>query len=159
MDALKTGNHRHFVMGVEAVEQARAIHRRHTGRAVRVRGFNRDLPALPRAGRNAHFLQDNRQKAGGHLLARGHNRVIFTRVVEFGAVFDPSDQLVGLACHGRNHNRNLIAGIDLALHMPCNIADPVHIPDGGTAEFHHETCHARLFIPDLERGSHNCASL
>jgi hypothetical protein len=50
----------------------------------------------------------------------------------------PFDQLIGLAGHGRYHDGDLMAGIDLALDMARDVADAVDIGDRRAAEFHHE---------------------
>ena len=42
-----------------------------------VGGQDRDLPALPGAGVEAHFLQREGEKAGGDLLAGGDDGVVF----------------------------------------------------------------------------------
>jgi hypothetical protein len=40
-----------------------------------------------------------------------------------------------------------MAGIDLTLHMPRDVADTVNIGDGRAAEFHHEAAHDDWCIP------------
>ena len=57
------------------------------------------------------------QQAGGDLLARGDHGVVF--VVARPAPGPapgriPGHELVGVAGHGRDHDRHLVAGIDLA---------------------------------------------
>ena len=60
---------------------------------------------------------------------------------------DPADQLVGLAGHGRHHDRDLVAGIDLALHMARGLADTLDIGDRRAAELHHDAGHDDACIP------------
>src|SRR5688572_18510820 len=67
--------------------------------------------------------------------------IVFDRVMQRRGVARPGDQLVGLPGHGRDHDGDLVAGIDLALHVARHIADAVDVGDGGAAEFHHETGH------------------
>ena len=110
-------------------------------RAVRVGGLDRDLPALPRARLDAERLQRDRQQAGRHLLAGGDHGVVLARVVQRRRFRRPADQLVGLAGHGGDHDGDLVARVDLALHMLRNVADALDIGDGRSAEFHHETAH------------------
>ena len=52
-----------------------------------------------------------------------------------------TDQTVGFTGHCRNHNRHIMSGIKLALHMRGNIADTRNIPNRSATEFHHDTCH------------------
>ena len=72
-------------------------------------------------------LQRDRQQAGRHLLARGDDGVIFAQVVQRRGLLAPGDQLVGLAGHGRDDDRDLVAGLDLALHMARDIADALEV--------------------------------
>ena len=53
----------------------------------------------------------------------------------------PGNELVGGAGHCRDHDRHLIAGVDLALDVARNVADAVEIGDRSSAEFHHEASH------------------
>src|SRR5258706_111775 len=80
-------------------------------------------PALPRSGMHAHILQGDCQKAGGDLFAGSDDGVIFARVVHRRGFARPLDGFVGLAGHGRDYHRGLMAGIDLALDMARHIAD------------------------------------
>jgi hypothetical protein len=59
----------------------------------------------------------------------------------------PFHQFIGLAGHCRHHHGDVMASIDLPLHMLCNIADTVDIGDGCAAEFHHEAAHDDWCIP------------
>ena len=52
------------------------------GRAVRGRGRDRDLPALPGARLQAHRLQHDREETGRHLLAGGDDGVVLARVMQ-----------------------------------------------------------------------------
>ena len=73
-----------------------------------------------------------------------------SRPVAFGVVH-PADQFVGLAGHGRNDHRDLVAGIDLAFDMARDIADAADVGDGGPAEFHHDARHgSRMPLAGLE---------
>ena len=60
----------------------------------------------------------------------------------------PADQLVGLAGHGRDHDGDLVAGVDLALDVARDIADAVDIGDRGSAEFHHQAGHGGRISKD-----------
>ena len=62
MDALETGDDGDF-LAREALSQTGLFNGFDAGGAVRVRGADRDLPALPRAGGDADFLQGDGQKA------------------------------------------------------------------------------------------------
>jgi hypothetical protein len=108
---------------------------------MRLRAVDRHLPALPGARRQPHFLQHQRHQAGRHLLARGDYDIILGPVIQRRGVLAPVDQLVGLAGHGRDDDRDLISSIELAFDMPGGIADALDIGDGGAAEFHHQTGH------------------
>ena len=76
-------------------------------RAVGRIGLDRDLPAQPGAGVDAHLLQRDRQQPGGDLLAGRHHRVVFAGVVQRRRLARPRHQLVGQAGHGRDHHRHL----------------------------------------------------
>ena len=53
----------------------------------------------------------------------------------------PVHELVGLAGHGGDDDRDLMAGVDLAFHMPRDVADAVDVGDRSAAEFENETRH------------------
>ena len=86
-------------------------------------------------------LQRDRQQAGGHLLAGRDHGVVFARVVQRRQVLAPGDQLVGDAGHGGDHDGDLVAGVDLALHAGGDVADAVEVGDRGAAELHHDAGH------------------
>ena len=50
----------------------------------------------------------------------------------------PANQLVGLARHGGDNNGDIIAGINLPLHVLGDILDALDIGDGRAAELHDE---------------------
>ena len=108
---------------------------------MRVGGEDRQLPALPGAGIDPHAFEHDREQPGGDLLARGDDRVVFARVMQRRGLARPGDQLVGLARHGGDDHRDLVAGVDLALDVARDVADAVEIGDRGSAEFHHQTGH------------------
>jgi hypothetical protein len=114
---------------------------------VRVRGPDRDLPALPGPRLNADRLQRDRQQSGCDLFAGRHHGVILAGVVHRRGVAAPFHQLVGLAGHRRHHHGDIVSGIDFALDVARDVADSVDIGDGGTAEFHHEAAHDDACIP------------
>src|SRR5690348_11292003 len=64
--------------------------------------------------------------------------------MQLGAFVDPSDQLVGLAGHGRNHDADLVARIDLALAVARRLADALDIGDRRAAKLHHDTGQSAL---------------
>ena len=105
-------------------------------------GADRHLPAEPGAGVDAHVLQDDGEEPRRHLLAGGDHGVVFAGVVQDGGGAAERHELVGLPRHGRDDDRDLVAGIDLAPHVARHVADAVEVGDGGSAEFHHETGHA-----------------
>ena len=115
-------------------------------RRMHVAGLDRQLPALPGTRRDALGLQRQRQQTRGDLFAGGDHRVVFARVVQRRGVAAPGDQLIGFARHGGDHNRDLMAGVDLALHVARHVADAVDIGDRRTAEFHHQPSHEKLEV-------------
>ena len=147
IDALKAGDNGNFLAFPEPVDQLGAVDLEDPRGGVGVAGQNRDLPALPGARLNADRLQRDRQQARGDLFAGGHHRVIFARVMHGGGLAAPFHQLVGLAGHRGHHDGDVMAGIDLALHMARDVADAVDIGDGRAAEFHHEAAHDGCCIP------------
>ncbi len=108
---------------------------------MRIVGQDRELPALPGAGVDAHALQHDGEQPGGDLLAGRHHGVVFARVVQHGGLAAPGHQLIGHARHGGDHDGNVIAGSDLALDVARHVADVVEIGDRRSAEFHYQPCH------------------
>ncbi len=104
---------------------------------MRVRGQDRDLPALPGARGHAHRLQDDGEKPGGHLLAGGDHRVVFARIMQGRGLAAPGDQLIGLARHRGDDDGHIVAGVDLTLDVAGDVADTLDIGDGRAAEFHY----------------------
>ena len=74
-------------------------------------------------------------------FAGRHHGVVFARVVQGRSLAAPFDQLIGHAGHGRDHDRHIMAGVDLALDVARHIADAVEIGDRRSAEFHHQPSH------------------
>jgi len=145
--ALESRDHGHLSLA-EALDQEGAVNLGDARRAMGVVGPDRDLPALPGPGMDAYRLQHERQQARRHLLAGRHHGVVFARVVDvevrpFGlrGVADPTDQFVGLARHGRNHDRHLVARVHLAFDVPGHVADATDIGNRSSAEFHHDARH------------------
>ena len=117
---------------------------------MRIVGQDRDLPALPGARPNADILQHDGEQPGSDLFARRHDRIIFARIVQHGSLAAPGDEFVGLAGHRRNHDRDLMAGLHLALDVARDVADALDIGDRRAAEFHHQTGHG--YLVRLENG-------
>ena len=141
--ALEAGDDGDFPVVGEALGDPGAVDGRDAGRAVGLRGHDRDLPALPGPGLEAHFLQREGEEARGHLLAGGDDHVVFLRIVEGRGFLDPADELVGLAGHGGDHDGDVVAGLDLAFDMPRHVADALDGGDGCAAELHDKTGHGR----------------
>ena len=141
MHALEAGDHRDLALLLEALDQLGAVDVEDARRAMRVVGPDRQLPALPGARIDAHVFQRDGQQPGGDLLAGGDDGVVFARVVQRRGLPGPGDQLVGRAGHGRDHDGDLMAGVDLALDVARDVADAVDIGDRRSAEFHHQACH------------------
>ena len=74
----------------------------------------------------------------------GDHGVVFARVVQRRGLAAPGHQLVGLAGHGGDHDRDLVAGIDLALDVARDVADALDVGDRRAAEFHHQAGHGGL---------------
>ena len=71
----------------------------------------------------------------------------------------PGDQLVGRAGHGRDHDGDLVAGVDLALDVARHVADAVDVGDRGSAEFHHQASHdVSATSSDATSGRRDCAA-
>ena len=99
------------------------------------------LPALPGARLQAHRLQHDREETGRHLLARGDDGVILARVVQDRGLAHPGDELVGHAGHGGDDDSDLVAAVDLPLHVTRDVADALDVGDRGAAELHHNHSH------------------
>ena len=82
-----------------------------------------------------------RHEAGGDVLAGGDDGVVLAGVEEERGLADPADELVGLAGHGGDDDGDVVAALDLALHLGGGVADAVEVGDAGAAEFHHQTGH------------------
>jgi hypothetical protein len=114
-------------------------------------GLQGNLPALPGARIDTHGLQSDGQKAGRYLFAGGDDRIILAGVVNgsigasnAGHVLHPADQLVGLARHGRHHDRHLMTGLNLTLHVTRDGANTLQIGDRCAAKFKDQTSHGRF---------------
>ena len=84
--------------------------------AVRVVGADRDLPAQPGARVDAELLQRERQSGPLVTCSPVATTTSYSRASCSGAMLArPVDQLVGRAGHGRDHDGDLVAGLDLAL--------------------------------------------
>ena len=116
---------------------------------MRVRGQDRQLPALPRARVDIEVLQRDGEQAGGDLLAGGDDGIVFARIENAPFLerrLAPVDELIGRARHRRNHDGDFMAGVDLALDVARDVADAVDIGDRGSAEFHDETGHVVIRV-------------
>ena len=65
--------------------------------------------------------------------------VVFGVVEMRARLLAPGDELVGLAGHGGDDDRDLMPRVDLALHVRRDIADAIDVGDRRAAEFHHQT--------------------
>ncbi len=120
--------------------------------------MDRDLPAEPRPGVDALVLKHDGKKSGGHLLAGGDDRVVFARVVQDGGGPAEADELVGSARHGRDDDRHLVPRVHLALHVPRDVSDEIHVGDGRSAEFHHKPGHAVKIFREAGAGRSGIAT-
>ncbi len=141
VQALETGHDGNLPAGLKALDDSRAVDCRDARRGMGIRGHDRDLPALPGAGRKAHLVEGEGEKPRGHLLARGDDGVVFLRIEEARGFLDPADELVRLAGHRRDDHRHVVAGLDLAFDVPRHVADAFYRGDGRTAELHDEARH------------------
>ncbi len=108
---------------------------------------DRDLPAHPGAGVQAHIAQGDGQQTGRYLLTRGDNHVIFVIGLRQpggrGArAVSPGDQLIGLAGHGRDHHRDLLARGHFGRDQTRHSTDALQIGHRSAAKFHHQPRHA-----------------
>ena len=109
-------------------------------------GFDRNLPALPAARRDIHFLQRQGHEARSDVLARADDCIIFTRVIKRRGLIHPAYQLVGFAGHGRDDDDHVIALCHLNAHALGCAADAIKVRDRGAAEFHYQSGHRRLVL-------------
>jgi hypothetical protein len=144
VQALKAGEHGDLVALLEAFDEFGAVDVENAGGGVSVGRQDRQLPALPRAGIDAQSLEHNGQQSGGNLLARGHHRIVFARVVQGRRLAAPGHQPIGCPGHGRDHDRHLMAGVDLALDVSRDIVDVLDIGNRSAAEFHNQAGHGGL---------------
>ncbi len=144
MQALEAGDDRDLLALLETPDQFVAVRFENARGAMHIRRQDRQLPSLPGARIDVEVLQRDGEQSGGDLLAGGDDGVIFASV-ENPAFLEgrlaPGDQLIGDAGHRRNHDGDLMAGVDLALDVARDIADAVDIGDRSSAEFHDETGH------------------
>ena len=136
--ALEAGDHRDLAalhagderFGIDAVDPCLGM---------RLDRVDRKLPAEPAARLTAQRLQRQRQQPAGDLFAAGDHHVVFRRIVERIGLAAEIDQSVGLARHGRNHHRDLVAAGLLFAHDIGHAPDTLGPRHGGAAEFHHDT--------------------
>ena len=83
------------------------------------------------------FLQNNGEKTGGYLFAGGDNGVVFAPVAKLCGLLAPAYKFVGLACHGGDHDRDVMAFAPLARDVPCNLANALYVRDRRAAKFHY----------------------
>jgi len=69
INALEAGDHRDLLVFREALDQLGAIHIHNAGGGMRIVGQDRQLPALPGAGVDAHAFQHDREQPGGDLFS------------------------------------------------------------------------------------------
>src|SRR6185437_3857572 len=77
-------------------------------------------------------------------------RVVFPRVMQRRQLLAPADQPVGRPRHRRDDDRDLVAGVDLALDPAGHVADAVEVGHRRAAELHHDAGHdprAVLWFP------------
>ena len=84
---------------------------------------------------------------GRDVGGKKHGTVAYLREIQPSAAAE-RDELVSLAGHGRHDDGDLMAGIDLPLHMRGDIADPIEVGDRGAAEFHHQSSHFPTSFPE-----------
>ena len=140
LDALKAGDDGNLAL-LQAGQNFLAGNIADARHAVRVVGDDGNLPALPGARLHAHGLQHDGEQAGGHGLAGGDDGVVLARIVQGRGLAHPRHQLIGGAGHGRDHDRHLVAGVHLALHVTRDVADALDVGDGRPAEFHDHARH------------------
>ncbi len=151
-DALKSGDNRHLA---QAERRAAEIGVRDRPRSAARRGEivgddrHRQLPGQGPGG-HAQVAQGHGQKSGGHLLAGGHDRVVFVivgakRRVGRPRPIGPGHQFIGLAGHGRDDHGRRQAGAGL-VPPPRVVGDAADALEDSSftttevlSEFHHQT--------------------
>ena len=139
-DALKSGHHRDLPLAEAALDLAH-IEAPNAGRAVDVVALDRQLPAEPRTRRYADVLQGHGEEAGGDLLAGRDHHVVLAQVLQGRGLARPVVEPVGGVGHRRDHDRDLVAGLDGRLDPPGHAPDAVHVGDRGAAKLHHYPRH------------------
>jgi hypothetical protein len=141
VDALEAGNDCHLLAFTEALEQFAAIDIEDAGGRMGVGSNDWQLPTLPRPRRDPDRLQRDGEQARRDLLARCHHGIVFTGVMQRRRFATPFHKPVGGSRHGRDHDGDLMTGVDLTLDMACDVADPLDIGHRGAAEFHDQSSH------------------
>ena len=90
---------------------------------------------------NAHVLQHDREQARGYLFAGGHDGIILACVMHGCGFAAPADQAVSGARHGGDHDRHVVAGLDLTFDMARDVADAVDVRNRRPTELHDQTAH------------------
>src|ERR1700745_654161 len=171
MNALEAGDHCHLFAFGETPKQFLAVAIKDPRRAVYLAGCDRQLPALPGARIDVEVLQHDREQSGGDLLAGGDNHIVFAGIKNaplLESLLAPGNELIGGAGHRRDHDGDLIAGVDLALDVASDVADAVDIGDRRSAEFHHQASHWSRYdrwcrttelvcAPDFQSSDAKCA--
>ena len=86
-------------------------------------------------------LQHDGEQSRRHLLAGGDDGVVLARIVQGRGLPHPGHQLVGDAGHGRDHDGHAVAGVDLALDVTRDVANPLEVGHRRAAELHHQERH------------------
>jgi hypothetical protein len=114
-DALEAGDHRHLPLRQPLVHQGRID-------PASMRAEPCMAEVAPESASRARIARSRRwpisataEQPGRDLLACRHHDVVFARVMQRRQLAGPADKLVGLARHGRDHHRDLVAALDLAL--------------------------------------------
>ena len=132
-DALETGDHGDLA-GIDGIRQAGIVKAHDAGLAMALVGLELQLPAEPGARLQATLAQRQRQEAGGDLLARGDDDVIFIVILlplELAAcrTFGQGDQLVGLPCHGRNDHGHMLTLLCAGGHNVSHVRNAIEVSD------------------------------
>jgi hypothetical protein len=150
VESLKPGYDRDFLPFLEALDEFRPVQIEDARSRMSIGRQNRQLPPLPGPCIYAHPFEHDREKTSGYLLARGHHGIVFPRVMQDRPLPAPRHELIGHARHGGDHDRHLMARTHLAFDMPRDVADALHIGNGGAAELHHQPGHNSLRAPWVE---------